>query len=136
MNRARFFQLSRRRNRRGMTLIEVIIALTIFTTVALSIVLALSSSFDAAEARNDVDSVLRGLENRLALIHSSRLLPGVTDLPDDGSGISYRLEVVQVQLVDQKKASVPNIYRATISATWKSHGDVNERDVSELVYQP
>jgi len=94
------------------------------------------TNWASAEARNDVDSVLRGLENRLALIHSSRLLPGVTDLPDDGSGISYRLEVVQVQLVDQKKASVPNIYRATISATWKSHGDVNERDVSELVYQP
>ena len=37
---------------------------------------------------------------------------------------------------DQKKQPVPNMYRATITATWSNRGQAEERDVSALIYQP
>ena len=123
-------------HRRGMVLLEVVIALTIFALVAFSLVAALNSSFDAAMDRNEIDVAIRGLENQMTLLHAAPLLLGERDLPDDGSGILYHLVVAQEQMLDQKKQPVPNMYRATITATWKSRGQPRERDVTELIYQP
>jgi hypothetical protein len=125
-----------RQARRGMVLFEVVMALFIFTLVAFSLVMALDSTFDAAMDRNEVDAAIRGLNNQMALLHAARVLPGDNDLPDDGSGILYHLTVEQEQLQDQKKQTVPNMLRATITATWKSRGKAQERDVTELIYQP
>jgi hypothetical protein len=123
-------------DRQGMVLFEVVIALFIFTMVAFALVMALDSSFDAATDRNDIDGVIRGLNNQMSLLHTSPLLIGENTLPDDGSGILYHLSVEQEQMQDQKNQPVPSMYRATITATWKSRGETNERDVSELIYQP
>ena len=111
-------------------------ALTIFAVVGFALVRALDSAFDAAKDRNQIDMVVRGLNNQLALLHANRVLPGEQDLPDDGSGVTYHLAVTQEQLQDQKNQPVPNMYRATITATWTLNGQANERDVSELIYQP
>jgi hypothetical protein len=119
-----------------MVLFEVVTALFIFTLVAFSLVMALDSAFDAAMDRNQVDAALRGLDNQMALLHSARILPGVLDVPDDNSGILYHVSITQEQLKDQKGQPVPNMYRATITATWKLRGDPQKRDVSELIYQP
>jgi hypothetical protein len=99
-------------------------------------VIALDSAFDAAMDRTEVDIATRGLANQMALLHGASLLPGDNDLPDDGSGVLYHLTVSQEQMKDQKNLPVPNMYRATITATWKSRGETQERDVTELVYQP
>jgi len=119
-----------------MVLFEVIMALTIFALVAFALVRALDGAFEAEEDRNQIDLVVRGLNNQLALLHANRVLPGEQDLPDDGTGVTYHLAVTQEQMLDQKKQPVPNMYRATITATWSSHGQPNEREVSELIYQP
>jgi hypothetical protein len=125
-----------RRPRRGMVLFEVVTALFVFTLIAFSLVMALDSTFDAAMDRNEIDVAIRGLQNQMALLHAGRVLPGDNDLPSDGSGIVYHLAVEQEQMQDQKKQPVPNMYRATITARWKSRGQVQERDVTELIYQP
>ena len=125
-----------RRACRGMVLFEVVTALFIFTLVAFSLVMALDSAFDAAMDRNQIDLAIRGLDNQMALLHAARVLPGEQDAPDDGSGILYHISVAQAQMNDQKNQPVPNMYRITITATWNSRGQAEERDVSELIYQP
>ena len=125
-----------RQARQGMVLFEVVIALFIFTLIAFSLVMALDNAFDAAMDRNEIDAAIRGLENQTALLHAARVLPGERDLPDDGSGILYHVAIGQEQMQDQKKQPVPNMYRATITAAWKSRGQAQERDVTELIYQP
>jgi len=138
MNRAAFLHAKNRRRRSGMVLFEVVVALTVFTLVAFALVLALNGSFEAAQARDNVETAIRGLDNRLALIHGGHVIPGTTELPDDGTGIDYRLEVVQLQVTDRKKQPVPNLYRATITASWKIEGekDPEQRDISVLLYEP
>jgi len=125
-----------RKTGQGFVLMEVVMALFIFTMVAFSLVIALNSAFDAALERNQVELALRGLDNQVAMLHSARLLPGESDAPDDGSGVLYHISIAQEQLQDQKHNPVPNTYRATITATWKFRGETQERDVSELIYQP
>src|SRR6202020_1737121 len=110
-------------HRRGMVLFEVIIALFIFTFVAFALVVALQSAFDAAMDRDEIDVAIRSLNNQMTLLHATPLLLGDSDLPDDGSGILYHLTVAQEPMQDQKSQPVPNMYRATITATWKSHGE-------------
>jgi hypothetical protein len=137
MNRDAIWQRGQAPRRRGgMVLFEVVTALFIFTLVAFSLVLALDSAFDAATTRNEADAATRGLENQLTLLHAARVLPGERDLPDDGSGIVYHLAITQEPLQDQKKQPVANMYRATVTASWKSRGQTETREVSELIYQP
>lgn len=126
----------RRQARGGMVLFEVIIALTIFAVVSLGLVVALDQSFGAAQDRNQADKAARGLRNQLALLHGGPLAPGTRDLPDDGSGTTYSLEVDPVPLTDQRKQPLLGLYRATISAKWKDGKQVETQSVSELVYQP
>ena len=125
-----------REGRRGMVLLEVMTALAIFILVAFALIQALQSAFDAEMDRNQIDMALRGLENQMALLHSARVVPGESDAPDDGTGILYHIAVVQMQLQDEKSQPVANMYRATITATWKFRGQPQERDVSHLIYQP
>jgi hypothetical protein len=86
--------------------------------------------------RNEADMAIRGLKNQMALLHAAQVVPGESDAPDDGSGILYHISVTQAQMQDQKSLPVPSMYSVTITATWKSRGQDEERDVTELIYQP
>jgi len=113
-------------------------ALFIFTLVAFSLVMALDSAVDAATERNEVEAAIRGLENQLALLHAAPISPVDKDLPDDKSGILYRLKIEQEQqLKDQKGQLLTGYYRVTLTAKWQSsNGEKEDRSVSELIYQP
>lgn len=119
-----------------MVLFEVIIALTVFTMVAFSLVMALNMAMNAALQRNAIDAATLGLENQRAMLHASRLIPTDKDLPDDGSGITYHLLVEAAQMQDQKKQPVAGIYRATITAKWGIGSHAQDRTITELMYQP
>ncbi len=132
--------ISRRatRARRGMVLFEVMTAIFIFTVVAFAIVVALDKCLDAAKNRGQIELALHGLQNQMALLHGSNIQPSDTEAPDDGTGIAYHVTVALMQdLRDEKGNPVPNIYSATITASWKeSDGTAQTRTVSELIYQP
>ena len=126
----------RPRARQGMVLLEAIIAMFIFTTIVVGLMLALDASLDAAKERDELDMAMRGLQNQLELLHAARVNPIDIDLPDDNSGMTYHLHVEPAQMLDQKKQPVAGMYRATVTVQWKDGKQVQERDLSELVYQP
>ena len=119
-----------------MTLLEVIVALSIFTLVAFSLVMALQAGVDTGKMRTTLDHVYNGFERQQALLHAGVILPVDKDLPDDNSGIAYHLTIEQAQLHDQDNRSLSGMYRATITAKWKSNGQPEQREISQLVYQP
>lgn len=126
----------RRRSGRGAVLFELIIALTVFTLIAFSLMMALSTAFSVAKLRNQVDAATQGLENQLALLHSAQLFPEDKDLDDDGSGILYHRTIAPESVFDQKKQPLAGYLRVTITAKWSSGGQDYLRQVSELIYQP
>jgi type II secretory pathway component PulJ len=121
---------------RGMVLLEVVIALTVFACVAFSLVVALNAATSAATDRNEVDAATVGLENNMAQVTGTRLATTTRDLPGDGSSIAYHLEVEPQVLQDDERKSFAGFYKVTLSATWKSGSESESRDLSELVYQP
>lgn len=125
-----------RRGRAGMVLIEVLTALFVFTIVAFGLVLALNGSLETSSDRIDIDTALRGLNNQVAQLHMTRITPGETDVPDDGSGFHYHVSIAQESLTDQKRVPLQSMYRATITVTWQAHNDTQTRSISELIYQP
>ncbi len=122
----------------GMVLLEVMLAIFVFTMAAFSLVMALDGCLNTANARNRVDLAVHGLQNQMALLHGSNIQPGETDAPDDGTGVAYHVSVGLAQdLRDQKGLPIPSIYRVTITANWKApNGVLQTRSVSEMVYQP
>jgi hypothetical protein len=90
----------------------------------------------AARERNEIAAAVNGLDNQLALVHGSRLVPSQQDLPDDGSGISYHLNIAVKQLKDQRNLPIPDLYEVTVTAKWTSDGQKEDRSLSELIYQP
>ncbi len=121
-----------------MVLAEVIVAMTVFTVVAFAIVVALDKCLDAANNRSQIQLALHGLQNQMALLHGTNIQVSDNDAPDDGSGVTYHINVVQQQdMRDQKGLPIPSLYRATITASWKAtDGTLQTRSVSELIYQP
>ena len=122
--------------RKGMVLMEVLIALTIFSVVTLGLVIALDQSFGAARERNTAEAAQRGLRNELALLQASPVAPGQRDLPDDGSGLHFRVSVAAEPMIDQHKQPLPGLFRTTVTASWTEAGHHESRQVSELVYRP
>lgn len=125
-----------RSTRHGMVLLEVLMALTLFSVVSLALVVALDKSMDVAGDRNRTDAAVRGLSNQLALLHLGPLTPMDQDLPGDGSGLTYHVKVVPEPMTDQKKQAILGLFRATVTVQWKSGGQMESREVSELFYQP
>jgi hypothetical protein len=121
---------------RGMVLLELMIALFVFTTVAFALVMALDAAMTTAGERNEIAAAVGGLNNQATLLHGSSLVPCDKDMPGDGSGITYHLNVQPDVLKDQKGQPVPNIYQATITARWTSAGQAEDRSLTELIYQP
>ncbi len=94
--------------RRGMVLLEVMLAIFVFTMAAFSLVMALDGCLDTANARNRVDLAVHGLSNQMSLLHGSNIQPGETDAPDDGTGVAYHVSVLLAQdLRDQKGCPFP-----------------------------
>ena len=120
----------------GMVLLEVIIALTVFTCVAFALVVALDEATGAATDRNQVDAATIGLENQMVQVANTRLATTTRDLPADGSAIAYHLEVDPQTLQDDDKKSFSGFYRVTLHATWKAGQATESRDLSQLIYQP
>jgi hypothetical protein len=119
-----------------MVLLEVIIALAIFTGVAFSLVMALDAATDAATDRNHVDAATLGLENQMTKIAGTRLAETIRNLADDGSGITYRLQIAPESLRDDNHKNFDGFFRVTLQASWKADGRAETRELSQLIYQP
>jgi Tfp pilus assembly protein PilV len=125
-----------RRGARGMVLLEVIIALTIFSGVAFSLVMALDAATDAATDRNHIDAATLGLENQMAKISATRVAETQRELPDDKSGITYHLQIAPASLQDDQRKEFNGFFRITLQASWKVESRKETRELSQLVYQP
>jgi len=127
---------SRPDSRSGMVLLEVILALMIFTGVAFSLVMALDAATDAATDRNHIDAAVQGLENQMAQATQAHVGEVTRDLPADGSGILYHLEISPEALTDDQNRKFTGFFRIHLTASWREGSRQETRELSELKYQP
>ena len=124
------------RARRGMVLLELIIALTIFAIASVGLVTALDRAFVVSADRERSDDATRGLRNQLALLRGEALMPGERDLPGDGGDIAYHLAVAPEPGLDGRKQPLTGLLRATLTARWTDGGSSESRTISTLFFRP
>jgi type II secretion system protein I len=127
-----------RPSRGGFTLLEVMLALGLFSFAVLALAGALNKTLDAALLRRRETLVRTGLENTLAELRLQPLQPGrqSTQKPD-AQGVIYDTEVkLTDNLETEEKDKLTGIYLVTLTARWKEVGEPQERKVQLYVYQP
>ena len=124
------------RLRSGMTLLEVILALTIFTTAAVALVTALNTiGLATLEARN-IRAVEQGLEG---VIDEESKNPRIAEIEKDlkagPDGIAYHVRVKQVNDVRTQQGTVLNgLFRIIVTANWKEDGHPMSMEAETLRY--
>ena len=118
----------RRRQRGGMTLLEVILALTIFTTAAVALVTALNTIGLATLEARKIRSVEQGLEG---IIDEESKNPRIAEIEKDikagADGVAYHVRISPVNnITTQQGTQLNGLFRVVVSAHWKEDGHPHE----------
>ena len=121
---------------RAFVLWEMMLALMIFSIVAVSLTTALHQTIDSATLLRDESQVRHDLENILAESSVAKLKPGKDDLQVGDGRIQYEREVTPIQTKTERGELLPNLLQVTVRATWQAQGKARSSQAQLVVYQP
>lgn len=129
--KARFLDHSRR----GMILLEVMLAILIFSLAAVSLAVALNESLDAfAQIRQESEIRLQ-LQSALAEAIGQKLTEGKETLQLGNGTVVYSREVTALKWKNQDQADVTNMYQIVVRANWQAGNNKMEREAMQYVFQ-
>lgn len=130
------------RRRSGFTLLEVMLALMVFSIAVVALVAAINGVGNAStESR-----VFREVESRL-----ESLLTEVTRMPKDPSasptertwektvkenGVEYHIKKAPVEITNKEGQVLPDMFTIRATARWKEGGNNQELNAETTVYPP
>lgn len=129
-------RLQRLHSRSGMTLLEVILALALFTTAAVALVIALNTiGLATLEARN-----MRAVEQNIeGIMDEESKRPQIAELEKDikpgADGVAYRVRVVPVENIrNQAGVQLNGLFKITVTANWKEDGRPMQLEAETMRY--
>ena len=127
---------SRSRHRRasgGFLLLEIVLATMIFVVGVLALGRAMSNCLNAQEFRVKEDAVRTALENRMAEVQASPVLPDEnrrTELQGMFAGITLIERRKTLEVKNEDNIVLPNLHEMTLTAEWAGpHGQKQARTV-------
>jgi hypothetical protein len=121
---------------KGYILLEVILAVGIFTLAGMSLVLALNNVADVFVQARTTSEIRSNLETRLSQMRIAPVAPGREKSEPDSQGVVYEQEVALLELVNDDKVILSNLYRMTVTAYWREGKDEMSEKAEVYVYQP
>ena len=127
---------SRRARPKGMTLFEVILALALFTTAAVALVVTINTIGQAVlEARN-MRAVQQAIES---IMDEYSKQPTITELDKDlkpgADGIAFRVRIKAVEkLLNQDGVALTGLYQVQVQAKWKENNQPMHMEAETLRY--
>lgn len=111
--------------RRGMTLFEVILALALFSTAAVALVVTINAIGLAALEARSLRAIEQGLEGVMDEYSKN---PQIVELNKEikagKDGVSYKISIKPVQnLKNQDGLALTNLFLIQVAATWKEDGE-------------
>ena len=122
--------------RQGMTLLEVVLALAVFSIAALALVGTLNQ---IAEAASESQILLEVEQNLESLIDEYGKMPQMRELEDEikpgSDGVAYRVKVETVKDLRNKDGRfLQDMFKITAIARWNDGGVVMELQADSMRY--
>jgi prepilin-type N-terminal cleavage/methylation domain-containing protein len=124
------------RKKNGFVLWEMLLALSIFCIVALSLTTALEQAADTARLLRQDSRVRHDLESILAESSVSKLAAGKSEIPLGDQRVHYEREVVPVQAKNSKGQPLDHLWRIIVRARWQETNQSRSSQADLIVYQP
>jgi type II secretory pathway component PulJ len=124
------------RHSEGFMLWEVMLAVTIFCVVAISLASALQQTVDAAILLRDESQVRIELQNLLNRTLAEKLKVGKSEVKEGDGRVHYQREIRAVLAKTAKGVPVPDLYEIVVRAAWKSGGRDRSNQAEVIFYRP
>jgi type II secretory pathway component PulJ len=120
----------------GFMLWEVMLAITIFCVVAISLTSALQQTVDASILLRDESQVRIELQNLLNRSVAEKLKIGKSEVKEGDGRVHYEREIRAVLANTAKGVPVPDLYEIIVRASWRSAGHDRSNQAEVIVYRP
>jgi type II secretory pathway pseudopilin PulG len=120
----------------GFVLWEILLALTIFCIVALSLTTALQRAAETARLLRQDSQVRHDLESILAETSVTKLAPGRSEVPLGDQRVRYERQIAPVVAKNSKGQPLDHLWRITVRATWQETNQSRSSQAELIVYQP
>jgi hypothetical protein len=123
---------------RGFVLLEAILALALFATVAVGFTTAISRLSAAATSAGERMRIQRMLETLLTEASKAvEFEEGEEGLGPDGKGVYYTRVIEEMELENMDGQALQNMFRIAILAEWTDDLQTEHSRVAELIrYEP
>jgi type II secretory pathway pseudopilin PulG len=125
--------------RSGFVLLEIVIALGLFSMVAVSLTQALDQIAQTSRLARDESRVMRVLESALAqAAHAPELKERTIAYDSTADGVKASATIKKIKLVTKNKAELDKMYVITVTAWIDDNGrsKLLERSMETYVYSP
>jgi prepilin-type N-terminal cleavage/methylation domain-containing protein len=129
---------SRGNSQDGFVLLEIVIAIALFSMVAVSMVQALDAIAKTSKAAKSEGQVMRVMESVLAeVVHQPKLKPGGEHFEPGADGVEVQATIEKIKLITRNKAELSKMYRIHVDA-WVPDGRAKtfRREMETYVYSP
>jgi prepilin-type N-terminal cleavage/methylation domain-containing protein len=127
------------RHSHGFALLEIILAMALFSIVAVGMTRALDQIAQTTKSSRQEAQVLRVLESVLAEVaHQPELKPRTVSFPKTADGIDASASIEEVRLFTQDKVELDKMFRIRVEA-WLADGASKrqlKRQMETYVYSP
>lgn len=117
-------------------MLEAVLALGLFATVATAMAVALNQLSSASTSMRREALLLRQMESAMTeAAHQRPLAAGFTTRPEDAFGVSLETQIAPVNLKSERGETLDGIYRVTITATLNDGSEQGmRRSLEQLVF--
>jgi hypothetical protein len=124
------------RRSRGFVLWEIMLALTIFCVVAVSLTSAVHQIVDTSILLRDEAQVRLELQNLLTESVTAQIKPGRSEVPVGDGRVHYEKVIRVIQAKTALGVVLPNLYEIAIQGSWKASGQERSAHAVIIVYRP
>ena len=117
-------------------LMEVMLATGIFALAGVSLAVALRDTISAGGRVERETHVVWNLESQLNQARTRQIVPGRETAKPDAEGVVYEKEIISLNLQNDHRQPLANLYNIRITARWKEEGLDRDLEAQTYVYQP
>jgi type II secretory pathway component PulJ len=115
---------------------EMLLALSIFSIVALSLTVALQQAADTARLLRQDSQVRHQLESILAESTTIKLAAGKNEIAAGDQRVHYQREIAPVLAKNSRGQVLEHLWRITVRASWQETNQSRSSQADIIVYQP